>query len=162
MKDAGGTGRLRHIHCAYQNNGEGCGVDGPEGSFGAPFNKNGGGVWATQVENDGVKVWFFRRGQEPSDCHTDTPNTNRWPKPVLHFTPDRCDLKAAFQRMKIIINITFCGQYAGGEAWNGYTRCAHKTKFDTCNEYVAKNPGVFKDVYFEINSIRVFEKRGRL
>lgn len=57
-----------------------------------------------------------------------------------------------------MINISFCGDWAGGESWSGYTKCQATIKSDTCEQYVAENPHDFKDVYFEINSIKVFQK----
>ena len=59
---------------------------------------------------------------------------------------------------KQVINISFCGAFAGGDAWSGYTKCAASTGVDTCQEYVATNPGAFKDVYFEFNSIKIFQR----
>jgi len=54
-----------------------------------------------------------------------------------------------------IINITFCGGWAGGDDWN--LQCAAETS-TTCNNWVANNPDEFKDTYFEFNSIKLFQK----
>ena len=55
-----------------------------------------------------------------------------------------------------IINITFCGPFAGGEAWNNYNQCRAKTDVASCNDYVAKTPSAFDEVYFLINSIKKY------
>ncbi|KAF2819908.1 hypothetical protein CC86DRAFT_251955, partial [Ophiobolus disseminans] len=155
MKDVGGTGKTRNLDCAWGPGSPGCGVDAQVGSFGESFNKNGGGIWATQLESDGIKVWFFPRGSEPADYLSGKPDPSTWGPPVMNFAPDNCDMKM-FRKMKIVINVSFCGAFAGGDAWSGYTQCATTTGVDTCQQYVATHPGAFKDVYFEFNSIKIF------
>jgi mevalonate pyrophosphate decarboxylase len=92
----------------------------------------------------------------------------------MDFVPNQCDMPTAFKRMKMvslpvvtsaaattdkkqIINISFCGDYAG-RVWHGYTRCAERTHTSSCEEYVANNPDKFTDVYFVINSVRHFQR----
>jgi hypothetical protein len=60
---------------------------------------------------------------------------------------------------KQMINISFCGDYAG-RVWHGYTKCAKRTHTNSCEEYVANNPDKFTDVYFMINSVRLFQRNG--
>ncbi|KAF1838567.1 hypothetical protein BDW02DRAFT_390966 [Decorospora gaudefroyi] len=155
MQDDGGSGTARaNLDCSLSSGGGSCGVNAADGTFGEPFN---GGVWAMQFEADGVKSWHFARGNEPSDIGSDSPDPNMWGTPVMNFVPRPCDMAAAFRKMKLIINITFCGRNAGGAAWSGYTNCAAQTQYSTCEEHVANEPGAFADVYFSINSIRVFQ-----
>ena len=56
-----------------------------------------------------------------------------------------------------IINITFCGSMAGGNAWPGYTHCAAETHDESCTHFVATNPDKFNEVYYLINSVRVYQ-----
>jgi len=56
-----------------------------------------------------------------------------------------------------IINITFCGSMAGGNAWSGYTHCAAETHDESCTHFVATNPDKFNEVYYLINSVRVYQ-----
>jgi hypothetical protein len=46
---------------------------------------------------------------------------------------------------------------AGGDAWSDYTGCAVETRDDSCAHFVATNPGRFNDVYYLINSVRVYQ-----
>jgi hypothetical protein len=65
-------------------------------------------------------------------------------------------LEATLTRGKQIINTTFCGGWAGGEDWG--ISCKAQTGQDTCANFVAANPDDFKDTYFEINSVKLFQK----
>ncbi|KAF3000759.1 hypothetical protein E8E13_004693 [Curvularia kusanoi] len=141
--------------CAFDT---GCGTQAPDGTFGDSFNKNGGGIWATQIEAEGVRVWYFPRSGLPADLESDTPNPDNWGAPVMSFVPLDCDIRSSWKKMKIIINITFCGEYAGGRAWDTYTQCRARTGVDTCDDYVAQNPSAFDDVYFLLNSIKTYNR----
>jgi len=100
MRDNGGSGETRpDLECMEHRD---CGVNGPEGSFGQPFNDNRGGVWAAQVEDDGIKAWFFPRGHEPSDWDSANPDPNTWSTPVMNFVGDGCDIRNTFKKMKIV------------------------------------------------------------
>ncbi|KAI4637939.1 hypothetical protein J4E83_000757 [Alternaria metachromatica] len=155
MRDNGGSGETRpDLECMEHRD---CGVNGPEGSFGQAFNDNRGGIWAAQVEDDGIKAWFFPRGHEPSGWDSANPDPNTWGTPVMNFVGDGCDIRNTFKKMKIIINITFCGSMAGGNAWSGYTHCAAETHDESCAHFVATNPDKFNEVYYLINSVRVYQ-----
>ncbi|KAJ4362183.1 hypothetical protein N0V95_001531 [Ascochyta clinopodiicola] len=154
MTAQSGTGDVSSTNCDYDT--EGCGVTAPYGTFGDSFNKNGGGVWATQIEASGVRVWYFAQSAIPADIKSDSPDPSKWGTPVMSFAPQICDIRNAWKKMKIIINITFCGEHAGGAAWNGYTQCRTRTGVASCNDFVAKTPSAFDDVYFLINSIKTY------
>ncbi|KAH6851998.1 concanavalin A-like lectin/glucanase domain-containing protein [Alternaria alternata] len=155
MRDSGGTGQTRDdLECSSGYN---CGVNGPDGSLGQAFNDRHGGVWAAEVSNGGIKAWFFARGSEPSGLDGDHPDPSRWGKPVMNFVGDGCDIQKTFKKMKIILNITFCGRNAGGDTWAGYSGCAAETHDDSCNHFVAANPDKLKEVFYLINSVRVYQ-----
>ncbi|KZM19892.1 uncharacterized protein EKO05_0004309 [Ascochyta rabiei] len=154
MTAQSGTGFVLSTNCDYDTGG--CGVTAPYGTFGDSFNRNGGGVWATQIEAGGIKIWYFAESAIPADIKSDSPDPSKWGMPVMCFVPQNCDIGNAWKKMKIIINITFCGESAGGAAWNGYTQCRARTGFASCNDYVAKTPSAFDDVYFLINSIKTY------
>lgn len=46
---------------------------------------------------------------------------------------------------------------AGGNAWSGYTHCAAETHDESCTHFVATNPDKFNEVYYLINSVRVYQ-----
>ena len=75
------TGEVSKTHCNYDSGG--CGVLAPEGTFGDSFNKKGGGVWATQIEADGIKIWYFARSDIPDDIKSDAPDPKNWGLPVI-------------------------------------------------------------------------------
>jgi hypothetical protein len=50
----------------------GCGVQGPPATFGEVFNNNGGGVYAVELRDAGIRTWFFPRNNIPSDIVTST------------------------------------------------------------------------------------------
>lgn len=101
MRDAGGSGKTRNLDCAWGPNSPGCGVDAYDGSFGDAFNANGGGIWATQLEAEGIRIWFFPRGSEPKDLVDGEPDPRTWETPILDFSPGECDM-SMFSKMKIV------------------------------------------------------------
>jgi hypothetical protein len=99
MENDGGSGVARALDCVLDPSVGGCGVNAAAGTFGEQFK---GGVWAMQIEDDGIKAWFFARGAEPSDIASDKPDPSSWPTPVMNFVPGPCDLKASFKKMKMV------------------------------------------------------------
>lgn len=58
------------------------------------------------------------------------------------------------------MNINFCGAYAS-HAWGGYegyNNCKKKTGWNQCDAWVREHPEAFKETYFLINSMRLFER----
>lgn len=39
--------------------------------------------------------------------------------------------------------------------WSDFQSCANSAS--TCNDYVAQNPNVFNDVYWLVNSVKVYQ-----
>ncbi|KAF2679138.1 glycoside hydrolase family 16 protein [Lentithecium fluviatile CBS 122367] len=149
---------VRTDNCHYELGMEnaGCSFMAEEGTFGNAFNQNGYQVVALQVEADGIKIWHFKNGEVPSDLNSANPNPNTWANPTVSISPKSCDFNKAFSRFHVIINITFCGGWAGGEDWNG--QCAAQTGQSSCNAWVAGNPDNFDDTYWDINSVKLFQK----
>ncbi|KAF2641542.1 hypothetical protein P280DRAFT_426200 [Massarina eburnea CBS 473.64] len=135
----------------------GCKTQAPEGTFGEEFNRKGGGVWGLQLETDGIRAWYFPRDNVPKDLATGSPDPEAWGKPVMEFGPGTCDVGAAWKKMRIIFNITFCGGWAGG-AWG--EKCREKTGYAKCEDYVGKHAEAFDEVHFLINSVKVFTRAG--
>jgi hypothetical protein len=135
----------------------GCSIKHPSTkSYGAGLNQNGGGVYATQWNSDAISVYFFPRGSIPADVLSDNPNPSTWGKPAAKFA-GACDIDKMFAEQKIIIDTTFCGQWAGGEWEDG--SCAKKA--NTCEEYVRDNPEAFTEAYWEINALKVYQDDGK-
>jgi hypothetical protein len=95
-----GTGEVHGTNCDYGSGG--CSAVAPPGTFGDSLNQGGGGIWATQVEAEGIKIWHFRRSAIPGDIASDIPDPNKWGKPVLSLLPQNCDISKAWTKMKIV------------------------------------------------------------
>ncbi|KAF2869502.1 concanavalin A-like lectin/glucanase domain-containing protein [Massariosphaeria phaeospora] len=160
--EAGGfSGSLDTPNCDVnaegQSKNKGCTIKSPtEKSYGAGLNSNEGGVYATEWSNDAISVFFFPRGEVPDDALGDNPDPTAWGKPAAKFASTGCDIKGMFNDQKIIIDTTFCGEWAGN-TWNTST-CASKAP--TCNEYVRDNPEAFKEAYWTVNALRVYQENG--
>lgn len=136
----------------------GCGVS--SGPFGTPFNDRGGGVYAMEWLSSGIKVWFFGRDEIPEDITTETPNPSRWSAPVLQVGSN-CDVDAHFRNMRIVIDTTFCGDWAGNPAVWQQTSCykANPISSNTCIDYVKNHPEAYADGYWDIKSIKVYKQK---
>jgi hypothetical protein len=99
-------------------NNAGCGVQSTDSrSFGPSFNANGGGWYAMERSPSEVKVWFWSRAASnvPSDVKNGatTINTNGWGQPNAYFPDTSCDIDDHFGPQNIMIDLTFCGDWAG-------------------------------------------------
>ncbi|PGH16028.1 hypothetical protein AJ79_02008 [Helicocarpus griseus UAMH5409] len=134
---------------------QGCLAEAPSSfSYGPEFNAIGGGVYATEWTSEAISIWFFPRFKIPSDIKDGNPNPSSWGKPAAHFTG--CDLDKYYKEQKIIFNTAFCGGWASG-TWNSDKICTAKAS--TCEEYVQNNPEAFKEAYWSINYMKVFQDK---
>jgi len=147
----GGTNLLQS-NCNQDNAGTGCGVSTSNtNNFGVGFNNIGGGVYAMQWAGSGIYIWFFERGSIPGDISANEPNIPGWGTPLV--TMEGCDIDQYFANNNIVFDTTFCGQWAGS-VW-GSSSCSALA--NTCEEYVANNPGAFQQAYWLINSVKVYQ-----
>ncbi|EME39912.1 glycoside hydrolase family 16 protein [Dothistroma septosporum NZE10] len=127
---------------------------------GPAFNKAAGGVYVHDWQSDGITVWLFPHADVPVDLTAGTPNPSSWnQKPLAKFSGSGCDYTKAFHDMSLIINLDFCGDWAG-QVWVS-SGAAAKTGVATCNEYVANNADAFKDSYFDIASVKFYSNNGQ-
>ncbi|KAG4033825.1 hypothetical protein MFRU_004g03280 [Monilinia fructicola] len=141
------------------NNNAGCGSTAQAGNstYGKSFNSNGGGVYATEWTSDHIKIWFFPRGFIPFDIKRDNPDPNSWPKPQAIFQgSSSCNIDTHFANQKLVFDTTFCGDWAGGVWGNDGGACSQGGAF-SCEQFVAGSPGAFKDAYWLINSVKVYQ-----
>ncbi|KAI0294823.1 glycoside hydrolase family 16 protein [Russula brevipes] len=124
---------------------QGCGVRASQtNSFGAPFNKNGGGVYAMRWDDSGVAIWFFDRQNIPSDITASAPVPENWGSPSAMWPASTCNPFQFFQNHGVIFDTTLCGDWAGS-AWTGTgvpgqeQSCAQRTGVATCEQYVRQN-----------------------
>ncbi|KAJ7138585.1 glycoside hydrolase family 16 protein [Mycena filopes] len=136
----------------------GCGVRLTQPtSYGPTFNAHGGGWYAIERTRDFISVWFWPRNPAdavPLDVRLGglIVDTTFWGTPAAHFPNTHCDLAHFFDANNIIINLTFCGDFAGNPSVYAASGCP-----STCNDYVDANPAAFVDAYFEFNSINVYK-----
>ncbi|KAG2008383.1 glycosyl hydrolase family 16 [Coprinopsis cinerea AmutBmut pab1-1] len=152
------TGTPAFNNCdAAVNFNAGCGVKIQDSrSYGPAFNAMGGGWYAVEITPKYIKSWFW-----PRDSSTVPPEVvrqrhgvvqpARWGIPDAYFpATDLCDLRSKFGPQRIVINLTFCGDWAGSVY--GASGCP-----STCVDFVNNNPEAFIDAYFDFASLRVYE-----
>ena len=157
IQNTGFSGTVATTNCDVKDSGQpenaGCGITSPDTtSFGAGFNANRGGVYATEWTSQAIKIWFFPRSKIPSDIDAKTPSPSTWGQPTAQFQGS-CNINSHFKNHNLIFNTAFCGQWAG-RVWKE-SSCAAKAP--TCEEYVAKNPKEMSEAYWLIRSVRVYE-----
>ncbi|KAH9485724.1 putative glycosidase C21B10.07 [Psilocybe cubensis] len=144
------TGTLNNANCFVNaSHNEGCLVaDGPL-SYGAAFANNGGGVFATLWDSNGINIWFFpRSGPIPADIDSPSPNPSSWPTPVASYPVSTCDVSRFFGPQTMILETNVCGNFAV-DVFS--TTCGS----GKCTDLVT-DPTNYNDAYWEIRSITVF------
>lgn len=149
-KYANGTDNL--VCDGLVNYNSGCAVvEWNKASYGPEFDAQGGGVFAAKWDENGISVWNFFRAAIPDDIVDGSPSPDTWGAPSAFLSPDGCEIDSFFYNHTIIINITFCGDWAG----NSYatTSCP-----GTCAERIM-DPNNFVNATWNINSLKVYRKQ---
>ncbi|KAI0736051.1 laminarinase [Earliella scabrosa] len=150
------TGNAVQNNCDVAATGNaGCGVQvTAPNSYGPAFNNAGGGFYAMERTNSFIKVWFWSRsaGNIPSDIlnGATTINTDNWGTPTAFFPSTSCNISSKFGAHNIVINLTFCGDWAG--AVYGNSGCP-----GDCISYVNNNPAAFTNAYFDVQWLKVYQ-----
>ncbi|KAI9493516.1 1,3(4)-beta-glucanase [Zychaea mexicana] len=143
------------VNAADQEQNQGCSVqDRSKRSFGTGFNQHGGGVFAVQwMPMTGIQIWFFERDHIPRDIKAGShPDPRTWGTPSANFPFDQHFCSATrFRKLNIIINTTFCGDWAGNPKIYHASRCP-----GDCVEFVRNNPEKFDEAYWRIKNIKVY------
>lgn len=162
---SGQTAQLETNNCDSNLNGNsGCGstflnTTSPINNYGQPFNDNGGGVYATEWTSDYIKTWFFPRQSIPSSIISGAPNVAEFGTPAVNMQ-GACDIDSHFQNMSVIVNIDFCGAWAGNvySQWPNCPQNATRSRsLDSCTDAVGTNLTVVQEAYFDINYLRVYQ-----
>ncbi|KAL4722247.1 hypothetical protein ACLX1H_011028 [Fusarium chlamydosporum] len=130
----------------------------PSGSYGKTFNNNKGGIYATWLTTGAVKIWWFPRNNIPADIKNGKPEPNTWGQPATTQFVNangNCDVGKYFKKQTIIFNTAFCGSNIDQGIWN--QECRASTGYATCDDYVTNQPGAFKEVYWTINSLKLYQ-----
>ncbi|KAJ6446318.1 endo-1,3(4)-beta-glucanase [Purpureocillium lavendulum] len=127
-------------------------------NYGDGFNDIKGGVYATEWTSDHIAIWFFPRSQIPQDIASGKPNPKSWSHPLARFVGGLgCHIDSHFTKNNIVFDTTFCGDWAGNPAvWGSNAECSAKSS--SCKDYVSNNPADFKDAYWEVNSVKVYQQ----
>jgi hypothetical protein len=139
----------------------GCSIKDPSPqSYGAGLNEAGGAIFATEWNSAGISVWRFERGSAPADVLGDAPDPTKWGKPNAKFA-GACNIDQMFAEQQIIIDTTFCGDWAGAETvWSNATTGSCASKAPTCKDWVRDNPQAFTEAYWEIAALKVYQNDG--
>ncbi|KAH3755912.1 glycoside hydrolase family 16 protein [Pelomyxa schiedti] len=141
-----------YVYASDQYSNQGCGIVTSESyTFGTPFNQKGGGVYALVWNSTGIASYFWLHNSVPSDLKSDQPNPNSWGTPYAYFMLGSNCASNHFYDQSIIINLTFCGDWAGS---NFPYDCPN---MGTCDSYVQNNPSAFTESYFTINYLKVYQ-----
>ena len=92
----------------------------------------------------------------------------KWGTPTAEFSStDACDLSAKFGPNRIVINLTFCGGFAGHTFPGGTTACegafspflpfSLSSPLTHMAEWVANHPEEFGLAYWNIRSLTIYE-----
>ncbi|KAL9094806.1 MAG: hypothetical protein Q9165_002755 [Trypethelium subeluteriae] len=163
------TGTLQTANCDVnapnQDKNAGCAIVAPQNpvgtaSFGANFNTQQGGVFATEWTSSGISIWFFPRNAIPQDLisNTSIPNPQGWRKaPLAQFSGSECTWDAHFQDMRPIINTDLCGAWAGADnVWES-SGCKAETQMDQCEDWARTHPGNFTEAYWVFRGMRMYQ-----
>ncbi|OAP62282.1 hypothetical protein AYL99_04485 [Fonsecaea erecta] len=153
------TGTTNGVNCQYDvstgGNAQGCGAfDTSSASYGSGFNSNKGGVYAMEWTSDAIKIWFFSRSSIPSDIASGKPDPSGWGLPASIFDGPGCDVDANFADNRIIFDTTFCGDFGDATWGNG---CSASTGVSQCSVWVGSNPAQFKDAYWDVNYVQIYQ-----
>ncbi|RMZ78919.1 hypothetical protein DV737_g3677, partial [Chaetothyriales sp. CBS 132003] len=158
------TGTVKYTNCHNTSNSNaGCGVKGTDSTFGTDFNTAGGGIYAMELRDEGIRTWFFDRSSIPSDLSalnssttnsTTVPDPYTWSTPLADFPSTHCDISNHFRNQSIIANIDVCGQGAGStSSYTTESQCS-----GTCTDYVTNAAGsTWDDAYWEFGGWWVFQ-----
>lgn len=140
--------------CGADGGGPGCAQSAASlQMFGDGFNLIEGGVYAMEWTSDHIAVWFFPRHLIPDDITSGKPDPSTWGQPTAKFSG--CDIDSYFKNHNIVINTTFCGDWAGSpDVWGNNPICSARAA--SCNDYVGAHPEDFDEAYWNFNSIAVY------
>jgi len=149
-ENVGYTGSVTNLNCdSSGSSNAGCGFSDPDSrSYGHGFNDIAGGVYAVEWTNDGIKGWFFPRGEIPSDITSSQPDPSSWGTPVAFWSSDSCDISQHFYSHSLTLDTTLCGDWAGA--------AFSATCSGSCADAVA-DPSNFDFAKWEINYIAVYQ-----
>ncbi|KAJ5346299.1 hypothetical protein N7541_008781 [Penicillium brevicompactum] len=156
LTDTDMTGVVNATGCGEDLGTVGCVIEGHKGSYGTSFNGQGGGVYALEWTDEFLKIWYFSRSSIPASIKSGKPDVTQFGTPMA-LVEESCDVANAFKSQSFIFDVTFCGDWAGGVFGDSGCPATDADSFKSCHNYVAHHPGEFKESYWEINSVKVYQ-----
>ncbi|USW53952.1 Putative concanavalin A-like lectin/glucanase domain superfamily [Septoria linicola] len=180
-------GEVLYTRCVSGENGTdntGCSIGTRDTtSYVDGLNAIGGGIYATDWTDEYIAIYFFPRiscrGDDVSGPLGEHPDPAPWGLPLSKFYLT-CDIGRNFRNHSIIFDITFCGGWADGKQCNtstpinstwppeptfdggygvvGNQSCARKTGH-SCKDWVMNHPEAFKDAYWSVDALRVYQEQ---
>ncbi len=76
-------------------------------SYGSAFNRVQGGVYATLVENQSIRIWHWPRFAIPRDVAAGRPRPATWGRPMGDMSERRggCNVQRNFHTMTIVSDL---------------------------------------------------------
>ncbi|KAH0828889.1 glycoside hydrolase family 16 protein [Lanmaoa asiatica] len=153
------SGTSQGTNCnVYETDNTSCGVSvAAANSFGPSFNSAGGGWYAIERTSSFIKVFFWARKNAsiPKDLSSpgSTIDTDNWGTPTAYFPSSiNCDFTTHLSPFNIVINLDFCGAWAGNSQLYSAAGCP-----STCADYVNSNPSAFQNAYFTFNPLTIYK-----
>ena len=143
-------------NCSFQ---PGCAEEAQNSdAFGSGFDYSGGGVWAMELTDDFIRMFYFNHNDIPSDLSNQKPNPDTWGKPWGYFPFGSWCSNSHFKEQQVYIDTYMCG-WAGSSS-NSYpfswtNQCESKYG-SSCESFVENNPNYFEMAYWLINSLQVY------
>ncbi|KAJ5671297.1 hypothetical protein N7507_000424 [Penicillium longicatenatum] len=156
LTDTGMSGIVNATGCGEALGTVGCVIEGHKGSYGTSFNNNGGGVYAMEWTEEFLKIWFFPRKSIPASITKGEPDVSEFGTPMA-LVQEGCDVANSFKAQSFVFDVTFCGDWAGGVFGGSGCPMTSSDSFASCTNYVANHPAQFKETYWEINSVKVYQ-----
>ena len=155
--DAEMSGTMSSSECGDASGTIGCVVKGENGTSGTPFNEKGGGVYTMERTPHFIKLWYFPRDAVPESIKHGKPDVHTFGTPMANLQGS-CDFKERFTAQKFVFNTDFCGDWAGGiYGEEGCPMSDPNDSFKSCHTFVAENPEKFKEAYWELNSVQIYQ-----
>lgn len=145
-----------------QGSGQGCVAENMSpNNYGKAFNDVGGGIYVMEWNSHAINIWNFNRENIPQDLSSGNPNPDGWEAPVFTTKQGSCIIDDHFKDQRVIIDSAFCGNWAGQDAFWQQTSCykSDPARYPTCNSYVAANPAAYKESYWLVNSLKVYQQQ---
>ena len=127
-------------------------------TYGDSFDSSGGGVWAMELTDDFIKMFYFNHNDIPSDLTNEKPDPTTWGKPWAYFPFGSWCSNDHFKEQYVYIDTYMCGWAAETDTTYpfSWSRQCESKYGNSCESFVSNNPNYFEIAYWLINSLEVY------